>query len=375
MNRLITSYFFIFCISSFANIPIAKSAPGYQESLVFRDTIEVLERYIAIDNVCAWPNSTLMPDGRIVATIFNKPSHGRQLGDVECWSSKDGRLWEKVGVPAQHEDNTNRMNVAAGLNQSGNLTVIASGWEVSIGERISLVSVLRPWVSISSNGGKDWNVYKTAFPKAEPGMTNFIPFGDILEGQDGSLRVIGYAQSLDKVINKVSMLRSDDEGRTWTVMSKISTGSGETTLSKGHNETAFYYLGEGEWIAAARRWKAGASLDLFRSKDDGRTWEIESELTESRKHPAHLLQLSDGRFLLTYGTRIKGQYGVAVKISSDKGHNWSEEKILFAQERPSDIGYPATVELEDGNLVTVYYAAKVENHDRYHMGSIVWRLR
>ena len=28
-----------------------------------------MERYIAIDNVCAWPNLTKMPDGAIIATI------------------------------------------------------------------------------------------------------------------------------------------------------------------------------------------------------------------------------------------------------------------------------------------------------------------
>ena len=47
-----------------------------------------MERYVAIDDVCAWPNLTLMPDGAIVATIFNQPTSGRgrscvQMGRVE----------------------------------------------------------------------------------------------------------------------------------------------------------------------------------------------------------------------------------------------------------------------------------------------------
>ena len=42
------------------------------------------ERYVAIDDVCAWPNLTKMPDGTIVATIFNRPCHGKWEGDVEC---------------------------------------------------------------------------------------------------------------------------------------------------------------------------------------------------------------------------------------------------------------------------------------------------
>ena len=87
-----------------------------------------LERFIAIDNVCAWPNLTVLRDGTLVATIFNQPSHGSLTGDVECWASQDGRFWKRVGTPAPHEPDTNRMNVAAGLALNGDLLVLSSGW-------------------------------------------------------------------------------------------------------------------------------------------------------------------------------------------------------------------------------------------------------
>ena len=66
-----------------------------------------MERFIAVDNVCAWPNLTLMPDGAIVATIFNQPTHLRWPGDVECWASTDeGHTWDEprfVFANALHE--------------------------------------------------------------------------------------------------------------------------------------------------------------------------------------------------------------------------------------------------------------------------------
>lgn len=339
------------------------------------ERINILEKYISIDNVCAWPNLTQLNNGDIIATIFNQPSHGRGEGDVEAWISKDGRSWNKQGNPTNHEPGTNRMNVAAGLSGSGDLIVIASGWELeSDGEdRISLVKVLRPWVSRSTDNGATWTTNKTGFPKAEKNMTNFIPFGDILEAQDGSLRVIGYAQSQDKEINKTSMFRSDDDGLTWHQMSNVSDGSDPE--SKGHNETAIYHVGNGEWIAAARRWKGGQSMDLFRSRDDGNTWIKDQKLTKPSQHPGHILRLKNGSLLLTYGNRIKGQYGVAIKTSEDDGHTWSDEMILFRQKIPADIGYPSSVQKQDGTIVTAYYASQEKNHSRYHMGTVIWKLK
>lgn len=38
---------------------------------------------IAIENVCAWPNVTLMPDRTIIASVHNQPSHGGMEGEIE----------------------------------------------------------------------------------------------------------------------------------------------------------------------------------------------------------------------------------------------------------------------------------------------------
>ena len=144
--------------------------------------IENEGRYVSIDNVCAWPNLTVLKDGSVIATIFNQPSHARSEGDVECWATTDGgKFWEKRGVPAAHDPNANRMNVAAGMAKNGDLVVVASGWSLkpatSPGHTHDIVSVLRAWVSVSSDGGRTWKVRKDAFPLAEKGMTEFFIIG------------------------------------------------------------------------------------------------------------------------------------------------------------------------------------------------------
>ncbi|AKP49634.1 sialidase family protein [Cyclobacterium amurskyense] len=340
--------------------------------------VEILHRYIAIDNVCAWPNLTKLGDGSIHASIFNQPSHARREGSVEVWSTLDGgRFWNKTGVAAKNEVSTNRMNVAAGKNQVGDLVVVASGWELkdsgSAEGSKELVGVLRAWVSLSADGGETWKIYKNGFPIAENGMTQFIPFGDVLEAADGSLRVLAYAQSLDKSINKVSYFRSDDQGKSWIWVSHLSEGKGSTLFSGGHNETAFFQTGPKNWIAAARRWKAGAAMDLFVSEDDGKTWVLKRQLTDEQQHPGHITALANGDLLLTYGNRKDGQFGVAAKFSKDKGNTWSEEYILVDDLNSRDCGYPSSVQLEDGSILTAFYADGTESHQRYHMGTIIWK--
>lgn len=339
--------------------------------------VEIIDRFISIDNVCAWPNLTSLEDGSIHASIFNQPSHARREGSVEVWSTKDGgKFWEKSGTAVPHDKGTNRMNVAAGTNQDGDIVVIASGWALKEGNRadgaMDLVGVLRAWVSVSKDGGKQWKLYKDGFPKAEAGMTEFIPFGDVLLAMDGSLRVLAYAQSLDKAINKVSMFRSEDQGKSWEWVSHISEANGKTAFSGGHNETAFFQTGPSTWIAAARRWKAGMALDLFTSEDDGKTWQLDKQLTDERQHPGHITPLQNGDLLLTYGNRKPGQFGVAVKFSKDKGKTWSEESIIIDDLSSGDCGYPASIQLKDGTIMTAYYSNGNNVHQRYHMGTVIW---
>src|SRR5689334_13155387 len=75
-----------------------------------------LEHIVAVKDVCAWPNLQLLPNGDIVAIVFNQPTHGSWEGGLDCWGSTDGgKTWAKRGIVAPHEPGTNRMNHAAGL--------------------------------------------------------------------------------------------------------------------------------------------------------------------------------------------------------------------------------------------------------------------
>ena len=57
-------------------------------------------------------------------------------------------------------------------------------------------------------------------------------------------------------------------------------------------------------------------------------------------------------------------------VSFDQGRTWSEPVRVL--DWWGDGGYPSSVQLPDGQILTAYYAAKIEGHDRYHMGVVLW---
>ena len=328
-----------------------------------------MERYIAIDNVCAWPNLTVLPDGTLTVTIFNRPVHGRWHGDVEVWASTDnGILWGQRGVAAIGEPPGNRMNVAAGCAANGDLLVIASGWtpvmepgtedpEFAFRSR----EVLAPRVCRSADGGRTWHRADTV---NIPGGADqwSIPFGDISQGPNG-LAVPFYSSPPDGTRNTAWMLYSSDDGQTW--------GDGRVIAADDFNETDILHLGAGSWLAASRTRRDG-HLQLFGSGDDGHTWLDRGPLTLPGQHPGHLAQLADERILLTFGIRNTGLYGVGARISADGGDSWSRPQVIVQFEGATDGGYPSSTQLEDGTIVTAYYANRVSAHSRYHMGVVRW---
>jgi len=317
---------------------------------------------VAVDNVCAWPNLTPLPDGTVIATIHNQPSHLKQPADVECWASEDnGKTWTKRGTPAPRDnERVARGNVAAGLAPNGDLIVISSGWSDPAAKTRG--TILQPLVSRSADGGRTWLINADGFPEPWPEGGNrttspegyLVPFGDVLPGLDGTLRVGLYGGAP----GSTWVYSSQDGGATW---------KGTAVVNRGAviHEPAFLHLGDGKWLLAARL----NGLDLYASEDDARTWTLRAKLTGANQHPGHLLRLRDGSVLLSYGNREEPR-GVDVRLSRDAGQTWSPPFRVL--DFSADGGYPSSVQLANGNILTAYYARSIQGHDRYHMGVVEW---
>lgn len=325
-----------------------------------------MERFIAIDNVCAWPNLTRLADDTLVAAIFNQPCHGTWEGDIECWRSVDGgKSWQPLSVPAPHAPGTNHMHVAAGLAHDGAFIVISSGWTHKAprgqappaGERTGLL----PTVSRTVDGGRSWQQSRAV--SMPEGIPPLMPYGDIVRSPDGTLGVSFYSRTgVDQ--HRAYLLRSRDDGLTWGEPAVIGGGF--------FSETPVLCLDEQRWLAAGRDQSDG-HVELVVSDDGGQTWSGQGSLTMPGQHPAHLLHLLDDRILLVYGIRNQGMYGVAARLSDDEGRTWGEPLLLVDLEETNDGGYPCSAQLADGTIVTAFYSDGIQAHRRWHMGVVRWR--
>ena len=95
------------------------------------------------------------------------------------------------------------------------------------------------------------------------------------------------------------------------------------------------------------------SICQTESEDAGRTW---SRLrpTGICGTPPHIIRHSSGVLVCVYGRR-KPPEGQRVMFSYDDGASWQTDYILRDDGPDWDLGYPSSVELSDGSLLTAYY--------------------
>lgn len=112
-------------------------------------------------------------------------------------------------------------------------------------------------------------------------------------------------------------------------------------------------------------------IESFLSPDNGKNWYQTHEVwRDNHGNPPHMIELSDGRWVLTYGYRAE-PYGIRARISRDKGKTWGDEIVLRSDAAGWDLGYPRTVQRADGAIVTTYYYNDPAQVERY-IGATIW---
>ena len=322
---------------------------------------------VVATNACGWPNLTKLKNGQILCTYFNAPSHGLMQGDLVCSiSNRNGLNWRKRGVVAKHPKDGNRMHLAVGMANNGDLLCFSSGQFV---KEDKFIGFSGHWLSRSSDRGKNWYVDKC--PKVPKIIQSTIPFGRIISIDDKKLAYSCYRSKGRGNPSETWMVSSEDDGKTWNKISKFG--------SNDSNEATLCSLGENRVLAAVRT-HVDHHVKLCEIKLTGK-WKEKGPLTLPMQHPADVIKLSDNCLLLTYGIRNRGLMGIGARLSIDGGKSWRPPWVIhqFGNEA-KDIGYPSTVALDKkGTLLTAFYTdyepTLIKKPNMYRVLSIKWSLK
>jgi hypothetical protein len=207
---------------------------------------------------------------------------------------------------------------------------------------------LGEWALRSTDGGETWS-------KPVPTVVN-SPHGPV-QLKDGRLLYAG--KQLWTAEKKIGVAESKDDGLSWQWLADIPTRQGDSAV-RGYHELHAIEAADGTLIAQIRNHNETSKGETLQSesKDGGRTWSVPRSIGVWGL-PSHLLRLRDGRLVMTYGHRRK-PYGNQARISSDNGQTWGETLILSGDGIGGDLGYPSTVELPDGTLLSVWYEKMTE---------------
>ena len=309
-----------------------------------------------------WPSIARKVDGELLVVFSGgRDTHVCPYGKTELVRSQDGgETWS----PPETINNTPLDDRDAGIVVMRSGTIVVSwftgaGWKRpkrgdqwrrhyrKIGDE-----VIRKWdghwTRRSTDGGRKW----------EPAVdsTATAPHGPI-ELQDGRLLFVGNAE-LDGKPSLVSV-QSTDEARSWQVIGTIPV-SDEDAEDLTYWEPHVVELPDGGLVCHWRfhpneEPRDDSYLRQTKSSDGGRTWTV-APPTPIWGSPPHLVRLHNDDLLVTYGHR-RPPFGQRGCLSHDGGQTWDiENEIILRDDAPNDdLGYPASIELGPGELLTVYY--------------------
>ena len=214
---------------------------------------------------------------------------------------------------------------------------------------------------ISEDRGKTWSSLRPVPVTA--------PHGPVV-GQGGELLFLGNRDRRGQL--DIACYASQDRGESWQERGVLSNAHvlDDIYLCEPH----LVLLPNGCLLGQMRVNSAEVEkrqLMQSVSADGGKTWSLVAS-TGIWGLPPHLLLHSSGLLLSSYGHR-REPFGQRVAISADRGQSWKKiltlDTIHYRERRDAedvgeiyyqipDLGYPATVELADGSLYSVWYPSR-----------------
>jgi len=262
-------------------------------------------------------NQLTMPDGTIILTWFDSTGFVKWL-DAGCYPEAWHRQWT---------DRVARQGITEATETSG-------------------------WLMRSVDGGRTWDP-----PCRTPVGQHAGP--SVLS--DGRLIYIGAGF----MGGTTSVWESTDKGDTWVQIGEVTAPvgkDGRPVVDENH----VLELRPGCLLAMFRTEPDDCGegfLYQSNSEDGGHTWS-EARRLSVWGYPPYLIRLSSSAILCSYGHR-RDLFSIRAVLSYDDGRTWDDEHIItiYQFEGPCDMGYPVSLEVAPGQILTVYYCNLKEDTD------------
>ncbi|MEW4528669.1 sialidase family protein [Maioricimonas sp. JC845] len=315
-----------------------------------------------------WPTLTRQKSGRLVLVWSGRrEAHVCPFGTVEMMTSDDEGAnwsWPRTLLDSALDDrDAGILETQAGTLLVTTFTSLAyeptleraereQKWDAerlarwqSARDRLSAEQrqqELGTWMLRSTDNGLTWSARYDSLVNSPHGPTQLA---------DG--RILYAGKQLWRETPRIGVSVSEDDGQSWKWLAEIPTRSGDDP--KNYHELHAVETASGRIIAQIRNHNKQTHYETLQavSDDGGATWSV-PETTGIWGYPSHLLRLRDDRIVMSYGHR-RAPIGNQARVSSDDGRSWSEPIRISADAASGDLGYPSTVELTDGTLLTVWY--------------------
>lgn len=315
-----------------------------------------------------WPTVARRNNGELIVTWSGgRAGHVCPFGRVEMMTSlDDGKTWTwpKVLLDSDIDDrDSGVMETAKGTLVVTTFTSLAytkdsyfgaergrykddPAWiaaHARIPDDVKRKALLGEFAIRSTDGGRSWSKPIATIVNSPHGPTQL---------SDGRLLYAGKQLWSDE--KKIGVAESDDDGKSWRWLAEIPTRPGDTVTGKYH-ELHAVEASDGRIIAHIRNHNETDSGETLQteSSDGGKSWSVPHSIGVWGL-PSFLTRLQDDRLLMTYGYRRK-PFGNQARISEDNGKRWSEPITISDDGAWGDLGYPSTVQLGNGSLLTIWY--------------------
>lgn len=327
---------------------------------------------------CGWPTVAKIYDDKLISVWSLRQTHQDPYGKVVGAISEDnGVTWSEpftiIDTVLDDRD--------AGVIFWNNKVIVST---VSVSKHIYLNSGNQEWINYT-NAITDEQEAEALGCKYVIGelVNGELTFGEIKKAPaftphgmiklaNGDLGYVGY-DGYDKETGitktKITFYSSAD-GETWSKVSEVF-GANEFLVDK-LNEPNAIVLKNGKMIVAVRSESGG--IYIAESIDGGVTFSNKRALLSAAiSTPPHLMQMTDGTLVLSYGYRSE-PFNIRAIVSKDNGESWSNEIELTSGGVDWDFGYPATIERGNGELLTVYYQKLSADKKNTALKEVIWTI-